>query len=111
VDSATLLGTVSLAVASLAGAYAAVQGRRTESRSANREEVEQAFEMQGKMLENYRSDNDRLREKQQEMHDTVNRTLGKLGAVTVLHQECERNLESLSARLSAAERRLAELEA
>lgn len=109
VDLSTLLGTLSLVVASLAGAYAGIQGRRTEHRSANREEVEQAFQFQGEMLENYRKDNQRLQEKTQEMHDTVNRTLGKLGEVTARHQECERNLMDLSSRLSMAEARISEL--
>lgn len=111
------LGGVLTAVASVLASWSFVLARRNERRgqeiaahSATKEETQQAFDLQQIAMANMATDNERLRERQGQLHDTVNRVVGKLGEVTAMHTRCEEQLDSVLSRLRDAEARIHELE-
>lgn len=107
------VGGVATALAALLASYAVIQSRRTERSSANQEATQQAFDLQGKMLDRVQTENEKLRARVEELHGKVNTILAKqavdaaahraqLQAITDQHHTCEQ-------RLAAAEERLAAL--
>ena len=76
--SPTLLGVLATLIASVTGGYAAIAARRTEKRTATREETQQALDAQGELL-------DRYEKRIESLEATVERTLAR-------HAECEARL-------------------
>lgn len=102
-------GPILTAVASVLAAWALILNRRNEKRSATKDETKQAFELQQVAMENILADNQRLRARHDELHDTVNTVVGKLGQVTSHHARCEQQLDDVISRLRNAEARIHEL--
>lgn len=102
-------GGLLTAIASVMGSWALILARRNENRSATKDETQQAFDLQQISMANMERDNARLRERQGELHDTVNRVVEKLGEVTTMHIRCEEQLDEVLRRLRNAEARIHEL--
>jgi hypothetical protein len=51
----------------------------------------------------------KLRTRNDTLHDSVNRAIGKLGIAETSHRQCQIQLEQLEERLHAAEAKIAEL--
>lgn len=98
------------AIASVMASWALILARRNENRSATKDETQQAFDLQQIAMANIERDNHRLRERTDELHNTVNRVVGKLGEVTTQHARCEDQLDTVLTRLRQAEARIHELE-
>jgi hypothetical protein len=92
------IGGLFTAVSAVMGSYALIQARRTERRSATKEETAQAFELQQKSMENVEKDNVRLRERSDQLHDQFADLALKIHDVEYKHRKCERSLEEQSAR-------------
>lgn len=94
-EALTTFGAVASALALFIGGYAGLQARKTESRSADREETQQALVAQQDLLNRYE------------------RRIDKLEADLVLvqghHADCESTLDDHRIRLRHAEARIAEL--
>lgn len=103
------VGGLFTAVASVLAAWAVVVARRNEKQNATKEEVGQAFELQQKSMENVERDNERLRKRQDELHNQVESLVGRLGETTTRHRRCEESLDEMFERLRLAEARIAEL--
>lgn len=103
------LGGVLTAISGVMGAWAVILGRRNEKRSATKDETQQAFDLQQLAMENVSKDNERLRKRQDDLHDQVNRLVGQLGEVTVNHRKCEDQLIELGERLRLTEAQIHEL--
>lgn len=104
------------AVSSLMGAYAVIQSRRTEQRSATREETQQALDAQNVLLDRYEKRIEHLETRNNALHGQVNKALGQLAIAKETHKECEKNLKitkkehaDLATRLHIAEQKIAEL--
>lgn len=102
-------GGLLTALAGAMASWALVLARRNERRSANKDETQQAFDLQQVAMGNIVADNERLRARQGELHDTVNRVVGKLGEMTTQHARCEEQLDAVIGRLRVAEARIHEL--
>jgi len=113
-------GGLLTALAAVLAAWALIQQRRNEKRqalelarisqqSATKDEIQQAFDLQQVAMENLAKDNEGLRKRQGELHDTVNRLVGQLGVMTVNHRGCEEQLDRIAERLRIAEARIHEL--
>lgn len=109
IDPLAAFGSLAGSVAAVIGAYALLQARRTEDKTATREEVGQAFDLQDKAMQHIVEENDRLRVRDKDLHDRVNTMAGKLGEMTTKHRQCEATLEDLTSRLRIAESKIAEL--
>lgn len=105
----TAIGAILTAIATVMGAFALVLSRRTEHKSATKEETQQAFDLQQVAMKNVLEDNIRLRARQDDLHKSMNSVLGKLGEMTAKHETCDRNLKATNDRLKIAEARILEL--
>lgn len=108
-DLLPAVGGILAAVASVMGSWALILARRNETRSFTKDETQQAFDLQQTAMGNLERDNERLRKRQDQLHDTVNRVVGKLGAMTTQHARCEEQLDTVLTRLRNAEARIHEL--
>lgn len=107
----TSIGLTATAIGTFVGSWALFQAKKTESKAATREEVNQAFEMQGTMLNRYKEDNDRLRGRNDQMHDTINRLVAQVAETKVKHEKCEKDTNAIADRLRIAENHLRVAEA
>lgn len=98
----TNLGLLATAIGTVFGSWALIQAKRTDRKSATREEVQQAFDLQGEMLDRFQADNAGLR-------DRVNELIGSVHTLTDLHRQCEMDRLDTERRLHLAEARIAEL--
>lgn len=98
----TNLGLLATAAGSLVASWALIQAKRTERKSATRQEVQQAFDMQGEILDRYKEDNVVLR-------DRVSELIGSVHTLTDLHRQCEADRLDTERRLHIAEAKIAEL--
>lgn len=106
VDWGVLLGSLGTFIAALVGGIALVQSRRTESKTATRDEIQQAFDMQDKAMLELETSNTRLateiarvRGKNDAMHETLNTTFAKMAELKAEHSKCTRDLNSLGTEL------------
>lgn len=105
VDLLTGFGAVCTAVAALLAAYATYIGKKNEGQSANAIETAQAFELQQQSMANVKEDNDRLRARNDQMHDRLNQAIGSLNTMTINHQRCEQKLEEAGERIAVLDRK------
>lgn len=89
---ASLVTAIGLAL----GSYAAVKARRTEARSATREEIQQALDTYEKLLSRVDSTNTRL-------EASVETLTGRAAVAEARHRRCEEELDTVLARLDALE--------
>lgn len=130
VEYGTLLGGFGTALAAVVGVFAFLQKRRTDREQAaitakamTRDEVQQAFDLQERAMAELVASNQRLtaeitrvRDKNDDMHGSLNSALAELNIVKGEHRKCERDLNALGdelrstvGRLHIAEARIAEL--
>lgn len=129
-DLGVFLGSTGTFIAAVVGAAAYFQSRRTEHKTANREEVKQAFDLQDLAMKEVRETNVRLTEeiarvrgKNDAMHDQLNSTFARMAELKAEHTRCTQDLNALgekqrtteedlhhtNERLRIAEARIAEL--
>lgn len=80
-------------------------------RTATKDEMAQAFEAQDKVIDRVEKDNERLRGRNDGLHQQLNDLLTRVYAAEQHHRECEEARRHDERRIQALERRLAELEA
>ena len=106
VDIGTVLGSIGTLIAAVVAALALLQNRRTESKTATREEVQQAFELQDLAMKELEASNlrliaeiNRVRGKNDAQHDTLNTTFAKMAELKAEHNKCQRDLNALGREL------------
>jgi hypothetical protein len=123
VDMGTILGGAGTLIASVVGFLAYMGNRKNaqkqaaiDAKKADTSETQQAFDLQDRAMQDLIASNKRLtnevgrvRDKNDEQHDTINRILGQLGETKAREQQCQRDLNALGDRLRLAEARIAEL--
>jgi hypothetical protein len=105
-DVLTILGALATAIAGVGGTYAVIQARRTESKSASREETELALKAQNDLLDRYEVRIEMLEGKVTRMEtiaeDAVaarNQAVLALEDMSLKHKDCEERLSALEERL------------
>lgn len=123
IDFGVLLGGTGTLLAAVVGALALLQSRRTEHKTATREEVQQAFDLQDKAMKEIEESNNRLtleiervRGRNDAMHESLNGAYAKMAELSAEHRQCRTDLATLGERLDTtqnalhiAEARIAEL--
>lgn len=71
--------------------------------------IQSAQEVQTAALTRAEAEIEKLRKRNDDLHDTVNRVVGQLGETKVQHQQCQDDLRDIGNRLRIAEGRIAEL--
>jgi chromosome segregation ATPase len=116
-DLGVVLGSTGTFIAALVGAVAFFQTRRTEHKTATREEVKQAFDLQDLAMVEVRDTNTRLtleiarvRGKNDAMHETLNSTFAKMAELKAEHTKCTVDLDALGAKQRKTEETLTGLQ-
>lgn len=105
-DTVQVFGAIFTGSATFIGAYAIYLQRKAANKSATKEEVQQAFDLQDVMLGHFKEDNEYLRGRVNELHTRVSTIAGELNIMTLNHQQCENNLLATRQQLGAAVERL-----
>lgn len=88
-----ILGGLATILSGIAGTYAVIMARRTEARSATREETQQALEAQSGLLDRYEKRIESLESKVQSLEKTADDALGRAMSAESAHRDCEQRLE------------------
>lgn len=92
-DATQSFAAVLTVVAAVLGSYAAVVARRTEGRSATREETQQALEAQDNLLDRYERRIGVLEARCEVQDKKIEDALARAMTGEQAHRECERKLE------------------
>lgn len=101
VDALTATGGVLTACAAVLAAYAAVRAKKTDDRSADREETQQALEAQSALLDRYERRIEHLETRNTVLHEKVNDVAAKQIQTENDHRACQSRLAAAEARLAA----------
>ncbi len=99
-DALTALGAVATSLATLAGGWAVLQARRTEKRSADRQETQQALDAQSSLLDRYEKRITHLEARNSDLHGRINDVLAKFAVVSEGEKACKQRLAIAEARIS-----------
>lgn len=92
-DATQSFAAVMTAVAAVLGSYAAVVAKRTEGRSATREEIQQALDAQTGLLDRYERRIKTLEDRSARQDTMIEDALGRAMNAEQAHRDCEKKLE------------------
>lgn len=115
-DAGVLLGSTGTFIAAIVGGMALLQNSRTGHKTATKEEVQQAFDMQDKAMQELEASNgrlaaeaERMRGKYETMHSQLNDAYGKMAELKVEHRRCQIDLNALGEELRTTKAELADV--
>lgn len=88
----TILGGIATLIAGLAGTYAVIVARRTEQKTASREELDSALTAQGHLLDRYER---RIADLETKTEDAM----AERNEIKLAHIDCQRRLEAAEEKL------------